>query len=108
MSFLWRCAICIAAIYWFSPVHEQVDAPHRPGAAARAMSDDAITGSLGRTAPTGTAQPHPTRADERLQLVTTAEQATRLLNSLDAATRRRLIDALISTQTSGETKTPQK
>ena len=108
MSFVWRCALCIAAIYWFSPVHEQVDDRRRAGAATGAASDAAITGSVGKAGPTATHEPRPMRADDGLQLATTAEQAARLLNSLDAATRRRLIDALISTQTSGETKTPPK
>ncbi|CAH1670991.1 hypothetical protein [Chelatococcus asaccharovorans] len=108
MSFFWRCALCIAAIYWFSPVHEQDHDPRHSGAAAAAVSDAAITGSVGKAGLAGILQPRPTRADDRLPLATTAEQAARLLNSLDAATRRRLIDALISTQTSGETKTPPK
>ena len=108
MSFFWRCAICIAAIYWFSPVHERVADPRHPDAASSVRSGAGITGSIGKAGPTGIPQPQPALADDRLQLTTSAEQAARLLNSLDAATRRRLIDALISTQISTETKTPQK
>ncbi|CAH1656623.1 conserved hypothetical protein [Hyphomicrobiales bacterium] len=106
MSLLWRCAICIAAIYWFSPVHDRAEEPRHAHPAAAARSDGVITGSVGKAGP-GTRQPQSDTHNGR-DILTAAEQATRLLNSLDAATRRRLIDALISTQDSGEAGTRSK
>ncbi|MBS7698441.1 MULTISPECIES: hypothetical protein [unclassified Chelatococcus] len=106
MSLLWRCAICIAAIYWFSPVHDRAEEQHHATPPAAAQSRSAITGSVGKTGP-GTTRPL-SPADNARDLITAAEQATRLLNSLDAETRRHLIDALIATPAGGATGARQK
>ncbi|CAH1669366.1 MAG: hypothetical protein KF735_07005 [Chelatococcus sp.] len=105
MSLLWRCAICIAAIYWFSPVHDRVDEP-RHASPAVTRSGPVVTGSVGK-AGQGASQSQ-SGTNNGHDLITAAEQAARLLNSLDAATRRRLIEALISTQDGGEAGTRPK
>lgn len=110
MGLIMRCAVCIAAIYWFSPVHDRPAEPVRGRAIAgggtgvgTGTHDTVVTGSVGKPAGSATARPDAAPAREPSPVGMAAEQAARLLNSLDSATRRRLLDALIASQTGDDT-----
>jgi hypothetical protein len=89
VSFFLRCAFCIAVVYWLSPLSTSSPKPGRAEgatAADKASLEAVITGSL--------------RSKDKLDVSSPAiaEQAARLLKTLDAKTRQKLVDSFLGAQ----------
>ena len=88
MSFFLRCAFCIAVIYWLSPVSTSPKPVSGQSVTAsdKASLEAIITGSLRKKDASIASAP------------TMAEQAARLLRTLDAKTRHKLVDSMIGAE----------
>jgi len=92
VSFFLRCAFCIAVIYWLSPVSTSTKPASGQNVTAsdKASLEAIITGSLRKTDASALSAP------------AMAEQAARLLRTLDAKTRHQLVDSVIGAETGEE------
>jgi hypothetical protein len=88
VSFFLRCAFCIAVIYWLSPVSTSTKPASGQNVTAsdKASLEAIITGSLRKKGASAVGAP------------AMAEQAARLLRTLDAKTRHKLVDSMIGAE----------